>query len=227
VSTALQILSGQGEVLNLDPRQFYIQLYRSILELGSNGPTGVETALGCLEKAFKKRHQVSIQRVAAFVKRLSIVNLQLLPAASLAVMATIRTLMHGYPRCEMLLDVDTPTALYQPEVHDPDVCHADATNLWELTLVGNHYHPSVAMYGRHLIKGAPSQGSGSLPSHMATKSIPDVLKAYSFSEEDPFISVPLPPPHPAEKAGKKRQSYRYRDVPLQQTSLFSVVMDIS
>jgi nucleolar complex protein 3 len=136
VSTALQILSGQGEVLNLDPRQFYIQLYRSILELGSNGPTGVETALGCLEKAFKKRHQVSIQRVAAFVKRLSIVNLQLLPAASLAVMATIRTLMHGYPRCEMLLDVDTPTALYQPEVHDPDVCHADATNLWELTLVG-------------------------------------------------------------------------------------------
>ena len=48
----------------------------------------------------------------------------------------VHAIMKGYPRCEMLLDVDTPTAVYQPELHDPDVCHADATNLWELSLVG-------------------------------------------------------------------------------------------
>ena len=88
ISTALQILSGQGEVLNLDPRQFYIHLYRIILELGHlgtcpspccpspccpqhvsvlvvtcpfgcAGPGEVECLLVCLERAFKRRRQVS------------------------------------------------------------------------------------------------------------------------------------------------------------------------
>ena len=107
-----------------------------------------------------------------FLKRLSIVNLQLLPSASLAVMATIRNLFHvsveppavsphsldthelqlvyhqfwpvgvapllqGYPRCVALLDSDTPTAggVYQAEVEDADICHAEATTMWELTLL--------------------------------------------------------------------------------------------
>ncbi len=50
-------------------------------------------ALECMDKLIRKRRQISLQRVFAFVKRLSTISLQLLPGACLAVMTTIRTFM--------------------------------------------------------------------------------------------------------------------------------------
>ena len=76
-------------------------------------------------------------------------------------------------------------------------------NKLSVSTLQKHYHPTVALYGKHLIKGASSQGPGSLPPHLSKKSVSELLKAYALSEEDPFVSVPLPPPHPADKATKK------------------------
>lgn len=53
-------------------------------------------AVECMDKLIRKRRQISLQRVLAFVKRLSTICLQLLPGACLAVMATIRAFMQVY-----------------------------------------------------------------------------------------------------------------------------------
>ena len=44
-------------------------------------------------------------------------------------------MIQGYPRCAALLDSDTPTGVYQAEVEDADACHAEATTMWELTVL--------------------------------------------------------------------------------------------
>ncbi len=53
-------------------------------------------AVECMDKLIRKRRQISLQRVLAFVKRLSTICLQLLPGACLAVMATVRAFMQVY-----------------------------------------------------------------------------------------------------------------------------------
>ena len=46
VSTAFEILSGQGSALTIDPRQFYIQLYSALLQLDSCELVGVALVVG-------------------------------------------------------------------------------------------------------------------------------------------------------------------------------------
>lgn len=50
-------------------------------------------AVDCLDKLLRNQRQVSTQRVLGFVKRLATISLQLLPGASLAVLATIKKFM--------------------------------------------------------------------------------------------------------------------------------------
>ena len=69
-----------------------------------------------------------------------------------------------------------------------------------------HYHPTVVSYGQHLITGAPSASAGSLPLELSQSSFQELLHKHSLEEEDPFISTPLPKPHPAQKLAKKVQS---------------------
>ncbi|XP_053244682.1 nucleolar complex protein 3 homolog isoform X2 [Podarcis raffonei] len=135
ILSAFHILSGQGDVLNIDPLKFYTHLYKILLKLHA-GATNEDVAivLQCLDVMLtKRRKQVSQQRALAFIKRLSTVALHLLPDSCIGILATNRTLMHTFPKTDLLLDNESQgSGLYLPELDEPEYCNAQNTALWEL-----------------------------------------------------------------------------------------------
>ncbi|XP_071420487.1 nucleolar complex protein 3 homolog isoform X2 [Pithys albifrons albifrons] len=101
ILSAFHILSGQGDVLNIDPMKFYTHLYKTLFSLhagGTNEDIGI--VLQCLDVMFaKRRKQVSQQRALAFLKRLSTLALHVLPNSSVGILATNRIFMqrHYHP----------------------------------------------------------------------------------------------------------------------------------
>uniref|UniRef100_A0A8C5TYT6 Nucleolar complex protein 3 homolog n=1 Tax=Malurus cyaneus samueli TaxID=2593467 RepID=A0A8C5TYT6_9PASS len=166
ILSAFHILSGQGDVLNIDPMKFYTHLYKTLFSLhagGTNEDIGI--VLQCLDVMFaKRRKQVSQQRALAFLKRLSILALHVLPNSSIGILATNRIFMQTFPRMDLLLDNESQgSGVYLPELEEPEHCNAQNTALWELHLLQRHYHPTVQKFASHLIAGAPTEGSGALP----------------------------------------------------------------
>uniref|UniRef100_A0A8B9P425 Nucleolar complex protein 3 homolog n=1 Tax=Apteryx owenii TaxID=8824 RepID=A0A8B9P425_APTOW len=163
ILSAFHILSGQGDVLNIDPMKFYTHLYKTLFSLhagGTNDDIGI--VLQCLDVMLaKRRKQVSQQRALAFIKRLSTLALHVLPNSSIGILATNRVLMHTFPKMDLLLDNESQgSGVYLPELDEPEHCNAQNTALWELHLLQRHYHPIVQKFAAHLIVGAPAEGSG-------------------------------------------------------------------
>ncbi|KFO93837.1 Nucleolar complex protein 3, partial [Buceros rhinoceros silvestris] len=183
ILSAFHILSGQGDVLNIDPMKFYTHLYKTLFSLHA-GRTNDDIAivLQCLDVMFaKRRKQVSQQRALAFLKRLSTLALHVLPNSSVGILATNRVLMQMFPKMDLLLDNDSQgSGVYLPELEEPEHCNAQNTALWELHLLQRHYHPTVQKFAAHLIVGAPTEGSGALPLDLSQRPATELFEAYSM-----------------------------------------------
>ncbi|KAJ1985024.1 hypothetical protein H4R34_000281 [Dimargaris verticillata] len=171
IVTAFQLLSGQGEALNIDLTEFYTQLYRLLPDLASNphlekraiDPHGLgiidddavasqaDMLLKTLEIMFFKRGKVPVNRVAAFAKRLCTVGLHLPPNVLIKCVALLRMLLSKYPRLDQLMSSEESLAngVYLGELDDPELCNPFATSLWEIQALRKHYHPRV----REAVKG--------------------------------------------------------------------------
>jgi nucleolar complex protein 3 len=91
ITTAFQLLSGQGEALNYDLKDFYKEIYqilfmatyRTRLEDGASvtdsnsSESEAELLLQGLEMMFLRKRQIPIDRLAAFVKRFALVALNM------------------------------------------------------------------------------------------------------------------------------------------------------
>uniref|UniRef100_A0A2K6FK87 Nucleolar complex protein 3 homolog n=1 Tax=Propithecus coquereli TaxID=379532 RepID=A0A2K6FK87_PROCO len=184
VQTAFHILSGQGDVLNIDPMKFYTHLYKTLFKLHAGATNeGVETVLQCLEVMLtKRRKQVSQQRALAFIKRLCTLALHVLPNSSIGILATTRILMHTFPKTDLLLDNESQgSGVFLPELDEPEYCNAQNTALWELHALRRHYHPVVQRFASHLIAGAPSEGSEALKPELSRRSAAELFEAYSMA----------------------------------------------
>ncbi|XP_048589735.1 nucleolar complex protein 3 homolog isoform X2 [Nematostella vectensis] len=163
VLTAFKILSGQGEALNIDPRSFYCTLYHNLLLLHSGASNDdVEIALKCLDVMLhKRRKQVPLQRVSAFIKRLSTVALNVMPNSSLALLAFVRSFLQLFPRTQALLESETlGKGVFRPEIEDPEVSNTESTACWELPyLASQHYHPAVRSHACHVMTEASGPGA--------------------------------------------------------------------
>ncbi|XP_061491492.1 nucleolar complex protein 3 homolog isoform X2 [Rhineura floridana] len=183
ILSAFRILSGQGDVLNIDPLKFYTHLYKTLLKLHA-GATNEDVAivLQCLDVMLtKRRKQVSQQRALAFIKRLSTVALHVLPDSCIGILATNRTLMHTFPKTDLLLDNESQgSGLYLPELEEPEYCNAQNTAVWELHTLRRHYHPVVKKFAAHLVAGAPAEGSESLEHEFSRRSPTELFEAYSM-----------------------------------------------
>uniref|UniRef100_A0A8I5NSL7 Nucleolar complex protein 3 homolog n=1 Tax=Papio anubis TaxID=9555 RepID=A0A8I5NSL7_PAPAN len=185
VQTAFHILSGQGDVLNIDPMKFYTHLYKTLFKLHAGATNeGVEIVLQCLDVMLtKRRKQVSQQRALAFIKRLCTLALHVLPNSSIGILATTRILMHTFPKTDLLLDSESQgSGVFLPELEEPEYCNAQNTALWELHALRRHYHPIVQRFAAHLIAGAPSEGSGALKPELSRRSAAELFEAYSMAE---------------------------------------------
>ncbi|XP_048361252.1 nucleolar complex protein 3 homolog [Sphaerodactylus townsendi] len=185
ILSAFHILSGQGDVLNIDPLKFYTHIYKTLFKLHA-GATNEDVAivLQCLDVMLtKRRKQVSQQRALAFIKRLSTLALHVLPNSSIGILATNRTLMHNFPKTDLLLDNESQgSGLYLPELEEPEYCNAQNTALWELHILRRHYHPVVQKFAAHLVAGSPSEGSGALGPELSRRSPSELFEAYSMKE---------------------------------------------
>ncbi|XP_043110025.1 nucleolar complex protein 3 homolog [Puntigrus tetrazona] len=195
ILTSFHILSGQGDVLNIDPLKFYNHLYKTLLTLhagGSNEDTSI--VLQCLDIMLtKRRKQVTLQRAQGFLKRLSTLGLHLLPDSSVGILAANRTLMHTFPKCDILLDNEMQgSGVYLPELDVPEYCNPQNTALWELHLLKRHYHPVVRTLAVHLMKGAPSEGSGALSMELSRRTPVQLFEDYSV--KDMTFNPPVGPP---------------------------------
>ncbi|NXC45968.1 NOC3L protein, partial [Penelope pileata] len=183
ILSAFHILSGQGDVLNIDPMKFYTHLYKTLFSLHAgrtNDDIGI--VLQCLDVTLaKRRKQVSQQRALAFLKRLSTLALHVLPNSSVGILATNRILMQTFPKMDLLLDNESQgSGVYLPELDEPEHCNAQNTALWELHLLQRHYHPTVQKFAAHLIVGAPAEGSGALSLDLSQRPATELFEAYSM-----------------------------------------------
>ncbi|XP_076154624.1 nucleolar complex protein 3 homolog [Alosa pseudoharengus] len=195
IQTAFHILSGQGDVLNIDPLKFYAHLYKTLLALSAarfNEEAGI--VLQCLDVMLtKRRKQVTLQRAQAFLKRLSTLSLHLLPDATIGVLAANRTIMHAFPKSDIMLDNEMQgSGTYLPELDEPEYCNPQNTSLWELHTLKRHYHPVVRKFAAHLMKGAPSEGAGSLGADLSRRLPVELFEEYSVKDMtfNPPVSAP-------------------------------------
>ncbi|XP_073683942.1 nucleolar complex protein 3 homolog [Garra rufa] len=185
ILTSFHVLSGQGDVLNIDPLKFYNHLYKTLLTLHA-GETNDNTAivLRCLDIMLtKRRKQVTLQRAQGFLKRLSTLSLHLMPDSCVGILAANRTLMHTFPKCDILLDNEMQgSGVYLPELDVPEYCNPQNTSLWELHLLKTHFHPIVRKFAVHLMKGAPSEGSGALNMELSRRTPVQLFEDYSVKD---------------------------------------------
>uniref|UniRef100_A0AAQ5ZFY3 Nucleolar complex protein 3 homolog n=1 Tax=Amphiprion ocellaris TaxID=80972 RepID=A0AAQ5ZFY3_AMPOC len=207
IQTVFTILSGQGDVLNIDPLNFYSQLYQMLPRLHAGAPNDdVIILLRCLDAMLtRRRKQVSLQRAMAFIKRLSMLSLHVLPNASVGILAASRAAMHSFPKCDFLLDNEVQgSGFYLPELDQPEHCNAQNTALWELHTLQRHYHPVVRRFAVHLSLGAPSDGSAALSVDLSRRSPVELFHDYSV--RDMTFNPPVAPPASKKKVRKSDDS---------------------
>ncbi|KYQ91413.1 hypothetical protein DLAC_08378 [Tieghemostelium lacteum] len=151
--SAFKTLKTHGNTLNVDLKDYYQKVYSLLTQLVLPDQFEVVlTTINALSLMFADRKQTAMERVAAFIKRVSTVSLYLPPHASLALVALCKQLFVGFPRTQRLLEIDHTHAYgdYLPESLDPDHCNPFSTTLWELTLYNTHWHPKFEMVKRVL-----------------------------------------------------------------------------
>lgn len=113
---------ASGDVLNIDPLNFYSQLYKILPQLHAGQLThclskqahsvrvteltatcclpgahsdDIRIVLQCLDTMLiRRKKQVTLQRALAFMKRLSMLSIHVLPNASVGLLAACRANMH-------------------------------------------------------------------------------------------------------------------------------------
>ncbi|XP_063231690.1 nucleolar complex protein 3 homolog [Bacillus rossius redtenbacheri] len=208
VQTVFAILSGQGEVLNIDPLRFYAHLYRNLLSVhaGRNHADATIILQTVDTVLIKRRKKFSQQRLLAFVKRLCTLALQLLHNGALGCLCLVKTAMQFNKSADILLDPDSSVGqgIYFPELDEPEYCNASSTALWELLQLKRHYHPSVRKYSENILKGIPATGDGSLPVELTKLSAVELFSEFDPSEMVFRPTVPAPSKTPKRRFRGKR-----------------------
>jgi len=147
IITAYELLSGQGEALNVDLSDFTTQLYALVQSLSlapelDAATTATATATSellfrALQLAFAPHAAVPPWRAAAFAKRLLTAALHWPGAVALRALDFVARLVVREPRLEALLSTEDRTVdgVYRPDVEDPQLSNPFTTSAYELHLL--------------------------------------------------------------------------------------------
>uniref|UniRef100_A0A182QYP2 NOC3-like protein n=1 Tax=Anopheles farauti TaxID=69004 RepID=A0A182QYP2_9DIPT len=158
IQTVFIILSGQGEVLNIDPARFYAHFYKNLLYVNAGkNHEDMESILKTLDIIlFKRRRNVTYHRHVSFVKRLATLCLQVLPNGTLGLVSLIRSSMNMHQKLDILLDTEAVvgSGKFDPFNEEPEFAHANCTALYETSCLTRHYHPTVRKMITNVLKGS-------------------------------------------------------------------------
>lgn len=116
--------------------RFYTHLYKNLLSLhaGKNHEDVLIVLRTLTNILVKRRKKISQNRLTAFLKRISILALQLEHNGTLGSLAIVKTVMQLGKAADILLDTDASIGdgFYDPELNEPEYCNAQRSALWEL-----------------------------------------------------------------------------------------------
>lgn len=171
IQTVFTILSGQGEVLNIDPARFYTHLYKNLLHVNAGkNHNDMESIITTLEHVLiRRRKNITQLRYLAFLKRLMTLSLQILHNGSLSCLSIVKNAMQLNASLDILLDTEIKigSGKFDPTVEEPEFSNANCTSLFELSLLRRHYHPTVVKLANHIAAGVPVSGPGILESEIS------------------------------------------------------------
>uniref|UniRef100_A0A0K0D3A8 CBF domain-containing protein n=1 Tax=Angiostrongylus cantonensis TaxID=6313 RepID=A0A0K0D3A8_ANGCA len=172
INTVFIILSGDGQLLNIDPSRFYRTIYR---EYDFYIPELIGLYL----------LKLPLSRVAAFVKRvLSIATIMDDPSA-LCLVALVRSFFIAHPKLVQLVEEDDleggAGGMFRPDIDDPDVSNALSSNVrTELKILSRRRHRSLSQFAQNVLHSVPSTGPLRLNPQL-TSMLVDFLLYNSFN----------------------------------------------
>jgi len=206
IDTIFVILSGQGEVLNIDPIRFYAHLYKNLMQVDAGHThNDASIVLRILNNVLINRRKIiSNQRLLAFVKRLLTLSLQLLHNGSLGCLGIIKSLLQLSSTLDIIIDTDCSigSGKFDPYLDDPEYCNASCTALYETSLLVRHYHPTVRKFALYVASGALASSSDSLPPEIGKLSTEELYKSFDSSEMAFNPEIPVPKLNQSSKKGK-------------------------
>ncbi|KAK7693590.1 hypothetical protein QCA50_003159 [Cerrena zonata] len=181
IVTAFELLSGQGEALDIDLSDFINGLYAMIplLSLMSHIETAPsskfqadvrvskslstsEMLFRALQLAFSPRASVAASppwRSAAFAKRLLTASMHWPPATVVRAIDFVTGLVERDSKLEALLSTDdrSVNGVYRPDLDDPQLSNPFGTCFWELLLLSQqHWNSSVRVAAKKLLDYSPA-----------------------------------------------------------------------
>ncbi|KAG0143847.1 hypothetical protein CROQUDRAFT_48234 [Cronartium quercuum f. sp. fusiforme G11] len=161
ILTAFELLSGQGEALNVDLTGFINDLYAVLIPLGaqldvedpplhhqhSRKRSKLDVLLRALHLALlQPRTTIPPLRAQAFTKRLLTISLSLPPSSVLRIFGFLNKLLHRQPAIQSLFEQDEEKkggGVYRAEVDDVGLCNAQGAVGWEVWALEKHWDERV------------------------------------------------------------------------------------
>lgn len=175
VLTAFKLLSGQGEALNIDLKDFYTHLY-ILLPVAAHLPDNAFVdsiasarpedfavpsipllVVDCIDALFFRNRQdrVPLERAAAFFKRILYLSFHFPHKISVRLLTMAKAFVIKYPGILRMFSTDelAGEGQYLEHATDPDQSNPFATSVYELpALLNCHYDPDVRKATQSLLK---------------------------------------------------------------------------
>ncbi|CAI2353541.1 unnamed protein product [Caenorhabditis sp. 36 PRJEB53466] len=167
INTVFVILSGDGQLLNIDPSKFYRLAYRVLNHLPfEKRPEHRKNQIVMASKTLDtmlvlRRKAVPLSRVAAFVKRLLSIATVLDDFLSLCIVSLVRTLFIAHPKLSSMIEDEEGGApgIYRQDIDDPDVANALATDVrGELSMLARRRNQELSRFANNILYNVPSTG---------------------------------------------------------------------
>ncbi|KAL1240694.1 Nucleolar complex protein [Trichinella spiralis] len=183
IYSVYQLLSNEGQALNVDPYYFQnclYMLFRKIMNVKQRALfiRQFELYLKCLDVIInKRRKEISKNRVAAYIKRMASAFHQMNEPELIASLLAIRSYFMSHPNLECLLDTEEQLAKpYFSNVDDLEHCGAIACKLDELQQLKNHPSALVRHLTMHILNNFPTTGRGALNADLLQKSAVEIYQ---------------------------------------------------
>ncbi|KJH44750.1 CBF/Mak21 family protein [Dictyocaulus viviparus] len=170
IHTVFVILSGEGQLINIDPSRLYRTVYRLLNQLPfENRPEVRQKQTSAVARVLdiminERRKQLPLFRVAAFVKRLLSVATIMDDLSALCLLALVRSFFIAHSKLVQLVgDEESLTGdsggVFRADIDDPDVSNALATSVrLELKMLGKRRHHLLSLFAQSILHSAQSGG---------------------------------------------------------------------
>ncbi|CAI5453173.1 unnamed protein product [Caenorhabditis angaria] len=215
INTVFVILSGDGQLLNVDPSKFYRLAYRvlNLLPFEKKPEQRISqivmTAKTLDTMLIDRRKGVPLSRVAAFVKRILSIATVLDDLPALCLVSLVRSMFIAHPKLASMIEDEEGGApgVYRQDIDDPDVANALASDVREeLSMLTRRRNQDLSRFANNILYGVPSTGIFKLNPQLTsikswvlfTQSIESLKEGYQKVDTKYLDDI--------EKAAKKRSN---------------------